>query len=182
MVTAAVLLAGVLWAPGVDAERPDAAHLPQVSEAMLTGATHPINASVFTHTLSLNERALADTSASPDGKVVRLSSDILFDFASAAPRDAAAAKVRELVGALPQGGRLAITGYTDSIGTEEYNLDLSKRRAEAVAAILAQARPDLRLTVSGRGEAHPVASNGTPEHDDPAGRARNRRVELRFTS
>ena len=175
------LLAGVLGAPGVMAERPDAAHLPEVSDAALAAATHTIDPSWFSHPLLLNERALADTSKAPGGTVVRLSSDILFDFDSATPRPAAAAKIRELVSDVPQGGSVAITGYTDSIGSDDYNLALSQRRAEAVRAIVAQARADLKLAVEGRGEADPVASNGTPERDDPAGRAQNRRVELRFS-
>ena len=175
------LLAGVLGAPGVAAERPDAAHLPEVSDATLAAATHSIDPSFFSHPLQLNERALADTSTGPGGAVVRLSSDILFDFESATPRPAAAATIAELASAWPKGGTVAITGYTDSIGTQEYNLALSRRRAQAVSVLVAAARPDLKLAVEGRGEADPVASNGTPERDDPAGRAQNRRVELRFS-
>ena len=182
LVGAAGLLVGVLCAPGVDAAPPDAAHLPAVSDATLAAATHQIDPSRFSHPLRLDEHALADTSAAQDGSVVRLASDILFDFDSATPRPAASARIRELVAAWPKGGSVAITGYTDSVGTEEYNLALSRRRAEAVGAIVGAARPDLRLAVDGRGEADPVASNGTPERDDPAGRAQNRRVELRLSS
>ena len=73
--------------------------------------------------------------------------------------------------------KLEIAGYTDSIGTEEYNLDLSRRRAEAVRKYLLEhfdiyAR---NLIAKGYGEANPIADNGTPE-----GRALNRRVEFRI--
>ncbi|MBK6740796.1 MAG: OmpA family protein [Haliea sp.] len=71
-----------------------------------------------------------------------------------------------------------INAHTDSIGTEQYNLGLSKRRAEAVAAYLQQQGVDLgdRFTINGFGEAYPIASN-----DTEAGRAQNRRVEIRRT-
>lgn len=68
--------------------------------------------------------------------------------------------------------RIEIIGYTDSQGSADYNRDLSRRRAEAVADYLAREGIDRDLmSVSGRGEADPVATNATAE-----GRARNRRV------
>lgn len=71
--------------------------------------------------------------------------------------------------------RIEIIGYTDSQGSAEYNRELSRRRAEAVADYLANLGIDRDLmSVSGRGEADPVASNATEE-----GRARNRRVIIR---
>ncbi len=68
-----------------------------------------------------------------------------------------------------------INGYTDSIGSESYNLGLSKRRAQAVASHLQRQGVDLsgRFTVNGYGEANPIADNSTE-----AGRAQNRRVEV----
>jgi len=70
---------------------------------------------------------------------------------------------------------VVIVGHTDSQGAYDYNMDLSKRRAEAVAAILAQsyqiAKP--RLRTAGVGFLAPIGSNA---RDD--GRALNRRVEL----
>jgi outer membrane protein OmpA-like peptidoglycan-associated protein len=70
---------------------------------------------------------------------------------------------------------LAIEGHTDSIATDAYNLDLSKRRAAAVreALITRHAVSGGRLMTDGYGESRPVDSNDTLE-----GRARNRRVEL----
>ena len=69
---------------------------------------------------------------------------------------------------------VSVNGYTDSIGTEEYNQRLSERRAGAVKAYLEKLGvTGGRLTAKGFGESNPVASNDTAE-----GRAQNRRVEL----
>jgi outer membrane protein OmpA-like peptidoglycan-associated protein len=71
--------------------------------------------------------------------------------------------------------KLLIEGHTDSVGDAAHNLDLSKRRAEAVRAVLiGQFNVDAaRLNSAGMGAAKPVESNDTPQ-----GRAQNRRVEL----
>lgn len=70
---------------------------------------------------------------------------------------------------------LAVNGYTDNIGGDAYNLDLSKRRAEAVkqALVSQYSIAQSRLATGGFGAASPVDTNETLE-----GRARNRRVEL----
>jgi outer membrane protein OmpA-like peptidoglycan-associated protein len=74
-----------------------------------------------------------------------------------------------------------VHGHTDSVGTPQANLALSRARADAVATAIRGARPDLALDVQGFGEDRPVAPNERGGEDDPAGRAQNRRVELRFT-
>jgi outer membrane protein OmpA-like peptidoglycan-associated protein len=68
-----------------------------------------------------------------------------------------------------------VVGHTDNVGTPQYNLGLSRRRAEAVVRALTSDHgiASSRLTSSGAGLAAPVASNRTEE-----GRAKNRRVEL----
>jgi OOP family OmpA-OmpF porin len=67
-----------------------------------------------------------------------------------------------------------VVGYTDSIGTEEYNQELSVRRANAVKDYMVSEGIDPGIIdVKGMGEADPVASNATA-----AGRAENRRVEI----
>ncbi len=72
-----------------------------------------------------------------------------------------------------------VAGYTDSIGTKAYNLKLSDRRAASVKEYLVAHGIDAsRLTTHGYGEADPVAPNRINGHDNPAGRAKNRRVEL----
>lgn len=71
--------------------------------------------------------------------------------------------------------KLEIDGYTDSVGNPAHNLDLSKRRAEAVRSVLvSQFEVDAsRLTSNGFGADKPIGSN-----DSPDGRAQNRRVEF----
>lgn len=68
-----------------------------------------------------------------------------------------------------------MTGHTDDQGTDQYNLDLSNRRAQSVAVALATRLGADRFprTVSGRGEAEPAVKGTSPED-----RAANRRVEL----
>jgi len=67
-----------------------------------------------------------------------------------------------------------VNGFTDSMGTDEYNLWLSDRRANAVKDALVRygVNPG-RITARGYGNANPVASDATAE-----GRAQNRRVEI----
>jgi outer membrane protein OmpA-like peptidoglycan-associated protein len=70
-----------------------------------------------------------------------------------------------------------VYGHTDSQGSEAYNLDLSQRRAVAVATILAsQGIDQRRFYIIGKGFSDPIASNATE-----AGRAQNRRVEIQLS-
>ena len=70
-----------------------------------------------------------------------------------------------------------VAGHTDAVGSDTYNQDLSQRRAGNVRAYLVEqgVNPD-SMTSAGYGESQPVADNATA-----AGRAENRRVELRIT-
>lgn len=107
---------------------------------------------------------------------ISLSSDVLFDFDEltikpdfTAELDAAA----DLLLANPD-VTVRIDGHTDSVGTEEYNMGLSERRAEAVATYLEEVGVSRdRMTVAWFGESQPIASNDTAE-----GRAMNRRVGI----
>jgi OOP family OmpA-OmpF porin len=70
-----------------------------------------------------------------------------------------------------------IEGHTDSMGSEEYNMGLSDRRARAVKNHLVVNGIDAsRMTTKGFGESQPVADNGSDE-----GRAQNRRVDFEIT-
>ncbi|MEO7557407.1 MAG: OmpA family protein [Acidimicrobiales bacterium] len=110
-----------------------------------------------------------------DETVLVLDTDILFAFGSAQLTPSATQRIGQLVSEIPNGASVSVRGHTDDIGTDADNQTLSEARASTVAAAVAAARPDLTLDVSGRGEAEPVTSNGTPE-----GRELNRRVEIRF--
>ena len=83
------------------------------------------------------------------------------------------AKVSGIVLAYPS-LHIAIEGHTDSVGSDEYNLSLSERRANAVRDyFVQQGIPSDTVNARGFGKSDPVASNDTPE-----GRQQNRRVEL----
>jgi OmpA-OmpF porin, OOP family len=70
--------------------------------------------------------------------------------------------------------QIVIEGHTDSYGSDETNLALSRRRAEAVSAYLGQLGvPALRMSAVGYGETQPIANNDTEQ-----GRARNRRIDI----
>jgi outer membrane protein OmpA-like peptidoglycan-associated protein len=116
------------------------------------------------------------------GVVVNLP-DVLFDFGRADLTSTARTKVRDIAEVLnnqAQGRRIAIEGHTDSIGSDAYNLALSERRAEAVAAALESGGVASRqLTTRGYGKRYPVAPNTNADGtDNPDGRAKNRRVEV----
>jgi outer membrane protein OmpA-like peptidoglycan-associated protein len=108
------------------------------------------------------------------GEVYTLAGDA-FGSGSANLTAAAAASVRVLAAYLQAGsGAILVEGHTDDEGQAEANQALSRRRAEAVRAALAEGGVAAsRMKAAGRGEADPVADNGSAE-----GRARNRRVEI----
>lgn len=72
---------------------------------------------------------------------------------------------------------IEVVGHTDATGEEDYNLQLSERRAASVEAFLQAAYPDATVTSRGLGESSPIATNSTRE-----GRALNRRVEVQVTA
>jgi outer membrane protein OmpA-like peptidoglycan-associated protein len=102
---------------------------------------------------------------------------ILFDTASDRLKPESAPAIQSIAKGLEINPnlRLLIEGHTDSAGNAAANLDLSRRRAEAVKVVLvAQFKVDAaRLTTAGLGSTKPIDSNDTPQ-----GRAQNRRVEL----
>jgi outer membrane protein OmpA-like peptidoglycan-associated protein len=105
--------------------------------------------------------------------------DVLFDTAQATLKPGAATIIERLSTFLNQNAetRIRIEGHTDSVGSEAYNEELSRRRAQAVADALADrgiARD--RIDVAARGEGFPVVGNETA-----AGRQQNRRVEIVFS-
>ncbi len=103
--------------------------------------------------------------------------DLYFDFNSDVLRPESGKvldEIAEVMHAHPD-WKLRVEGYTDNIGGNASNLDLSKRRAHSVVSALAVRYliPEKRFTSNGFGSSSPVDTNATPE-----GRARNRRVEL----
>ncbi len=111
-----------------------------------------------------------------DGLDVSMSSDTMFSSGSAQLFPGGRDKLRQFASVLNRYPRtvVQVVGHTDSRGSEESNLDLSRRRAQAVAdELVAAGVARQRLSTRGLGEASPVNSNDTPE-----GRAQNRRVEV----
>lgn len=122
-------------------------------------------------------------SETPDEVEVVLAADVLFAFDSADLTPGAESRLAEAAQQLADGGQspVEVVGHTDSVGDTAYNLDLSRRRAEAVSGALAALVPDLTYEVEGRGEAEPVVDETTDDGgDDPEARARNRRVSITF--
>jgi OOP family OmpA-OmpF porin len=110
------------------------------------------------------------------------SMQLQFEFDSAKLSASDMAQLDNLVAGLKDGkiGSISgvVDGFTDSVGSESYNLGLSKRRAQSVVNYLQSQGVNLggQFTVNGFGEANPIASNDTAE-----GRALNRRVVIRRT-
>lgn len=70
-----------------------------------------------------------------------------------------------------------VTGHTDSTGSNQYNLELSQRRASSVASyLIGQGTDSRRFLIQGAGESQPIADNNTA-----SGREQNRRVEIRLS-
>jgi outer membrane protein OmpA-like peptidoglycan-associated protein len=76
---------------------------------------------------------------------------------------------------------LEIGGHTDDLGSEEYNQQLSQRRAQAVVDyLISKGIAAERLTAVGYGESRPIAPNRNPDgSDNPEGREKNRRTEAK---
>jgi outer membrane protein OmpA-like peptidoglycan-associated protein len=100
---------------------------------------------------------------------------IHFDFDSDVLQARSEPVLRQLAEALAGGkGSVDVIGHTDDVGADDYNRDLSRRRADAVVARLAaHGVAPARLHPLGRGETEPVADNATAD-----GRALNRRVTV----
>ncbi len=108
-----------------------------------------------------------------------ISEKILFDFNKFILKDEAK-KALNVVGEyikLKNPKKIVVTGYTDNIGSDEYNLRLSLQRAQSVADYLMYCKgiDAKRMAIKGLGKANPIASNDTKE-----GQAKNRRVEIKL--
>ena len=110
------------------------------------------------------------------GERIAIVTNINFDFDHTDVRDDVRKRLSRVIQLLKEMPEVdvKIVGYTDDIGSAQYNLSLSLRRAESVRDyIVTRGIDDMRLSVAGRGKTEPLVSNSTPE-----GRAVNRRVEF----
>ena len=119
---------------------------------------------------------LASVREEARGLIVTLPGNIYFDVNKSDVKPAMRARLTEIARALATvpNQRVLVEGHTDSDGSNEYNLQLSRLRAQSVRSALVEGgvSPD-RIEAQGYGETRPVATNGTA-----AGKAQNRRVEL----
>ena len=111
-----------------------------------------------------------------EGLQVTFESGLLFPYDSDVLTSAAQQNLSTLASSLDKypNTDIIIVGHTDSVGSDQYNLTLSERRANAaVNYLVSRGVARSRLRGAGRGESEPVASN-----DTDAGRQQNRRVEV----
>jgi outer membrane protein OmpA-like peptidoglycan-associated protein len=114
---------------------------------------------------------------------IELDADVLFDFDKYNLRPEAADSLRKVGEVAKSYGNspVLIEGHTDSKGAHPYNMTLSENRAASVKNWLVQNAgvSASRITTRGFGETKPVAPNTNPNgSDNPAGRQKNRRVEI----
>jgi outer membrane protein OmpA-like peptidoglycan-associated protein len=117
----------------------------------------------------------------PQTTKLTVQNDVLFDFDKADLRPEATESLQRVAEIIRQRRPRAvrILGHTDALGSDEYNLSLSQRRARSVEQWLAANGGSLPpMETVGRGEADPVAPNTLDGRDNPEGRQQNRRVEV----
>jgi outer membrane protein OmpA-like peptidoglycan-associated protein len=115
------------------------------------------------------------TTETARGLIVNMS-DVLFDFNKYTLKPEAREKLAKVSGILLAypNLKLQVEGYTDNIGSDEYNQKLSEERADGVRSYLvSQSVSNANITAAGLGKSNPIADNSTN-----SGRAQNRRVEL----
>lgn len=119
---------------------------------------------------------VAETERVDDGIIVTMKDKILFDFNSAELKSGSRAALQKMADVFKKYDKtdMTVTGHTDNVGAASYNLQLSERRAKAVADYLASLGVGReRMRIMGFGLERPVAGNDSAE-----GRSQNRRVEI----
>ena len=124
------------------------------------------------------EKALADLQAerTSRGIVLNFAGDVLFDVNQSVISPGARSSLDRVAAFLRENPKreVVVEGHTDSTGSDEYNMALSQRRADAVGNYLISGGiSGTRIVTRGYGETVPVASN-----DNAAGRQQNRRVSI----
>lgn len=139
---------------------------------LMAGCTAPLNRDTET---SLNKAVGIEVAPVANGVAVKLPEAALFDFNKSDVRGDAAAVIDRSALLLKRSKKpIVVEGYTDNVGTLEYNQQLSEARATAVGyALVARGVAMDRIRTKGNAYNNPVASNDTPE-----GRALNRRTEI----
>jgi outer membrane protein OmpA-like peptidoglycan-associated protein len=142
------------------------------------GMTLPI-----TNLITTAGNAAGSDAESANQATITLRTDVLFKFAKSNLTPRASSILSQLAPKIKSRavGPVKVTGYTDSIGTDQVNIPLSHARAAAVVAALKPNLPGVTFEANGLGSSDPVAPNTKPDgSDNPAGRALNRRVTISF--
>jgi outer membrane protein OmpA-like peptidoglycan-associated protein len=172
-VACAALVAAPAWAqqeaPGEDALRESV-------------RTLEVESSINTIELEDSVEALEAETRRGRRVTVTVSADVLFEFDRARLTPNADTTVERLARRIRSArGPVRVDGHTDSVGSAAYNRGLSRRRAASVSQALAAALgAGVSIRARGLGESRPVAPNTQGGEDNPAGRARNRRVTVTF--
>ena len=145
-------------------------------EQTATQAETPNTADNASSKLSMER--INNTEHAGDNKEAFQASRLYFPFSSANPEltDETLAYFKKIVQWMQQSPQniISLTGHTDSIGTKQANLAMGIRRVMVIRKILIDlGAPFKQIEVLSRGESEPIASN-----DNPAGRLKNRRVEI----
>ncbi len=182
---AAVLTAGTLTgllvlavaAPAAQADDPPG-DVGEPTAEQLEQAVRSFDPGAGVRTFTAQVVPLAQVATAGEQTTLTLAADILFapDRWDLAP--AARERITELVADAPEGAEVTISGHTDSVVGAVDNQELSERRAEAVAAVIEEARGDLQLEVTGFADTRPTV---TEDPEDPTTFAANRRVEIGYT-
>jgi outer membrane protein OmpA-like peptidoglycan-associated protein len=153
-----------------------ARHAQQAAEqAQLQAAEAENEKSALRSSLQQQLNSILQTRDTARGLIMNMS-DVLFDTGRYTLKSAAREKLAKLAGIVlaHPGLNLEIDGYTDSVGSDEFNQTLSEERANAVRDYLTrEGVPSDSVTAKGFGKTNPIAANDTAR-----GRERNRRVEL----
>lgn len=131
------------------------------------------------------KRDLKDLNAAVSDTEIRIAmaGDVLFDFDKWNIRQDAEAQLKKVINiiAASKSTEITISGHTDSKGSAEYNLKLSRQRAQAVKDWIVKnsSISESSVRISGYGETRPAAPNSKEDgSDNPEGRQKNRRVEF----
>lgn len=129
--------------------------------------------------IKFNENFILDIPLQPIEKnAAIILKNVFFDFDKSTLKPESSIELNQLVKLLKDNPKLKveISGHTDNVGTEEYNMKLSQNRAEEVKNYLVkQGISDTRIQAKGYGKTQPIADNSTEE-----GKAKNRRTEFKI--